>query len=75
MTYEFGRPVTKLQECGRCRRPAKLRALYARSDGGEAILAGRLGPACFYIVAGQVSRSGYRPEREDATPIILRPRS
>lgn len=64
----------QMQECGRCKRPAKVRALYARETGGVAILIGKLGKACFYIVAGQVFRNGYQPEHEDARQVILRGR-
>lgn len=64
--------MTEKRPCGRCKRPGKLRALYARSDGGVAYLVGYLGPFCLYVVAREVSRSGYRPEYEDARVIVLR---
>ena len=63
----------QLQECGRCRRPAKLRALYGRNrQTGEALLIGKLGKKCFYVVAGQVFRNGYQPEHEDNSIVRLR---
>ena len=62
-----------MQECGRCRRPAKLRVLYARNRStGEALQIGKLGQKCFYVVAGQVFRNGYQPEHEDNSVVRLR---
>lgn len=61
-----------MNECERCRRPGELRVLYGRDEAGTAIRIGNLGPRCFYIVARQITTTGYRPEREDATPVVLR---
>jgi hypothetical protein len=65
--------MSELQECGRCRRPAKLRALYGRNrTTGNAFMVGKLGKKCFYVVAGEISRQGYQPENEDASLVVLR---
>jgi hypothetical protein len=63
--------VTELTPCDRCKRPAKVRALYFRANG-LAVLAGRFGGACFYTMAGQIAESGLQPEHETAKPVWLR---
>lgn len=66
--------MVDLIDCDRCKRPAKVRALYYRDKAGVARLAGRLGKECFYILAGQIARQGYQPEHEDARVVRLRRR-
>lgn len=63
--------MNELPPCDRCNRPAKVRALYARANG-VAVLAGRFGRACFYVVAAEVASSGAQPEHVTARPIWLR---
>lgn len=57
--------------CDRCGRPARVRALYYRANG-SAVLSGRYGGACFYVMAGLLAESGVQPEHENAKPVWLR---
>jgi hypothetical protein len=65
-------PEKDLPSCERCRKPGELAVLYGRGKDGVAIKIGRLGPRCFYIMARQLVTTGYSPEREDASPVVLR---